>query len=991
MTTTGLWFHEHLDPDNPVAHVSAYRVDGSLDVALLRSAWAGIAKTHGAALVVADVRGEARVVDADEVDPSCFTDHGAVPGPVAEWCAGLPLPRLTGGPLVRVDVCALDGGGHGLRVAVHAAVADSASALLADLAAAYAGQEPGPGLIRPEWTEESLAWWVERLTPVPPAVDLPTDRARPAEPSNAGAAVAFEWAGMALRDPEAELLAGLQALLWHYTGSDRFCVAVARPGVVLSTADMTFGPTFGELATAAADDLAASAPHGAVPYDAIVATVNPPRDPRRTPLCDVLLACDTTADPVFPGAALTRLPVAPTATADLALRVTRADDDVVAGTLEYRTSLFGAASARGVLDQLHTLLTAALVEPDRPVADLPLDTPARVAATVHALDAATDAPAPTARVNETVRERAASTPDAPAISWEGREIGYRELADLAAAVTAALSGAAGSAVAVRMPTGPRLVAALQGVLDAGAHLVCLGQADVGERGRAILADVLPSRLLVDGPQSDDLAAWFTTDLVGDVIDVADLPTGKPPAVRGDLRERAYVTYTSGSTGAPKGIAQNHATFAQFTGWFAEEFGIGPGARVAQWAAPGYDAGLVEVFATLAAGATLCPVPDKLRANPDKLAGWLGDERITVLQTVPSFARPLLRALAETGGLARLDGLACLLLAGEALPGDLVAEIRAALPHVRLVNLYGPTEAILATRHEVTEPVVGVAPVGRSIPGRHVLVVGADGRPRPRGTTGEIVIRGPYLADGYLNADAGAAFDAIPALAEHGVDASRCYRTGDLGRLRFDGALEFAGRRDHQVKFNGVRLELADIEAALAAHESVAECAVVAVRGDDGLVARLVGFVVPRRDPDGRATGGASTWRTALRTRFGRGMPPVAFETVLGLPRTVGGKVDRRRLPVPVPSGPPVPSAAFPAVAELWAELLPSADIDPTTGFFAAGGHSALAMRMLAELRARIGVDVPLRTFLADPTPAGVSAAVEARSLSLDTATQPPTG
>ena len=515
------------------------------------------------------------------------------------------------------------------------------------------------------------------------------------------------------------------------------------------------------------------------------------------------------------------------------------------------------------LAQLRTLLAAAEAAPDTPVDELPLDDPGQLAATRAAFNRIAEGP-----VERTVLDLIAEHHDQPAIDWAGSTTSYRELDELAAAYAAALPrDARGRAVAVRMRPGPAQIAALLAVLRAGAHLVWLGTGDGGERARWVLEDVAPVAVLTDTDQP-------ASTPIGD--NTAPVPVA--------LTDRAYIAHTSGSTGRPKGVPHTHAALAQFASWLADEFRIGPGSRVAQWVAPEHDPALAEVFATLVSGAVLCPVPPEIRTNPDRLAPWLAEQRITVLQTVPSFARELLAA-ARNDDLLELDTV---LLMGEALPTELVDALSKALPTARLANLYGPTETVAATYHVIDGPASGQVPIGLPIPGREVLIVDDADQVCPAGVTGEIVIRGPYVSSGYLGAQAdNRAFTPIDD------SGTRCYRTGDLARQRADGLLEFRGRRDFQVKVQGHRIELTEIEHLLAAHESIAECAVLPVADADGLVTRLTVYVVTA---DGAAPQ-PRVWRAALRHRFGGALLPVVFRTLPGrLPRTVAGKVDRARLP-----------------------------------------------------------------------------------------------
>ncbi len=1028
----GLWLLGELAPGTPAPVLCrAYRVRGKLDRAALREAWRTVVRRHDSlrtTVVNRAGRPVLRVAPDAGDDAWLFADltaAGIIRVADPDGAADVFRAQLEsdGGP-AKLALARLGPDDHLVALVVPETVGDHASlAIVVDeLSAAYLSTVDLPAprpytdyarLASTQDTEQLRDWWCAALTPPPAQPALPADHVRPANVTGPAATLPFDWTSLLavpataeLGEPHVVLLAAFQALLHHYDPADRIAVGLpvsARPeefagsvgpfeNVLVVAADLAGGPTFRELVGRVRAALADALDHRALPFAELVAALAVDRVPHRVPFCDTVFVVRDPAPPLrLAGTRAVRHPDrGGRSRADLTLAV---DAGGGTGALGYRTDVFEASSAELLLEQLRTLLAVAVTAPDTPVPALPLADGDRLRATVRDADRVEDGGAPEDTANALVRRVAERTPDAPALSAGGTHVSYAELRAGAARITGALGAVAGAPVVVRMAAGPRQVAAVLGVLDAGAHLVCLGADEMGERGRAVLADLRPARLVLDGPaEGDPLAQWYAGELSGVVIDISDISdisdTSDIADLAGDGAEpvpvtpadRAYVAYTSGSTGRPKGIPQSHATLAQFATWFSGEFRIGPGARLAQWAAPGYDAALCETFAALVAGATLCPVPDRIRAHPEKLVGWLAAERITHFQTVPSYAREVLRVVTSGGGVP--EDLGHLLLAGEALPGELAAGLRAALPSVRLVNLYGPTELILATWHEVPADGHGTVPVGRSIPGRQVLVVDEADRPRPAGVPGEIVVRSPYVTAGYLGAAAGerAAFRPLADDAGLGLSGA-CYRTGDRGRLRLDGTLEFLGRKDFQVKFKGIRLELGDLEATLSAHDSVAECAVVAVSGANGLVSRLVAYVVPVRDPDGGAAGAAADWRGALRARFGKAMPPVMFRTLLGLPRNLGGKVDRRRLPDP--GLPRTETATEPQswaardVALLWSEV----GVDPAgadDGFFAAGGHSALVPRVLHLLRERTGVTVSVPEFFADPTPAGLAARVESR-------------
>ncbi|GFH39266.1 AMP-binding protein [Streptomyces pacificus] len=924
--------------------VRAYAVTGGLDLPALRAAWHGVATRDRIGDGGDDGAGpggaQRRITELGDV-----TDPG--PWQAAERlcadpsCLFFPAGH---GPAARLTVARAADGGHLVLLAANRAfTADGRrlASLVDGLGAAYAaavGARAGAG------GDPALA-----------SFDWGTGQARAV-----GALAASEGAAPAdvllaayccligrHRDTRRPVVAV------RGTGGGRTAVRadLSRAGLSrtpvergdgLSRAGLSGGPSFRELVRQVS--VAAREPAPDAPVDAAFAVEGPVEPVLRLPGARVrrLRSCGALPD------------------TDLTLTVDDGAPRLT-GSLEYRTAPFDSAAAPGLLGQFRTLLDAALGDPGAPVAGLPLETPQQLRSAVCEADltGTKPTPQPGARgsgapqpgapepgpgpdggppVHERVRAVALASPAAPALdTGHGRDtVSYAELTARAAGITHALRALGigeGAPVALRLPNGPGQAAALLGVLGAGAHAVGLAARDSGERAKAVLAGLRPHCLVVAGEQANaPLPTWYRVELGGRVLDLdalprpglgaspgsaaplpKDFPTGPvsparalpgaggasaPPApgLSGSAADRwAYIAYTSGSTGVPKGIPQTHRTLAQFVDWFTGAFGVGPGSRVAQWAQPGYDASLVELFAALTTGAALCPVPDRLRAHPEKLAGWLESERITHFQTVPSFARELLAALDTTG--ARLSSLSHLLLAGEALHGELADALRAALPGARLVNLYGATETVLATWHEVDGAAGdGFVPVGRPIPGRQVVVLDEHDRPCPTGVTGRLVVCGPYVTPGYVGAERpDEAFRPVAGPAGSGLVGRACYRGGDLGRRRWDGLLEFRGREDSRVKIRGTRLELTDIEAALGSDPSVAACAVVARTAADGLVERLVAYVVPSGGGDGDPAGASGAWRAALRGWFGGALPPVSFVTLARLPHNNGGKVDRRAL------------------------------------------------------------------------------------------------
>ncbi|MFC5183294.1 non-ribosomal peptide synthetase [Actinomadura harenae] len=987
----GIWFLDRLGSGaSALVLRRGYRVTGGLDAAALRDAWRAVLVRH-------------------QVLRTGIVPEDGVPIPHAVPVLADGPVDLATGPVVALTVTRTGPREHRVTLTAHRAVADADSlAFLAeDLSATYA--RPGaPGrAARPfadyvawereardaSWWRGARRYWSRELTVPPPAPPFDRDPGTDVPPS----AVPFDWgpetaamvASLAREHgttPVVVVLAAFQSLLLRYNGGGAVPVMVpmdARPaGFERTVGPLTNPvvvcgrpedePTFAAMVAAAARSYAEAREHRLVPFTEVVRVTGADRD--RIPWSDATLVPPGPEARLVLGDALVEPdPVADAEPADLCLSLDDLDASV-RGRLGHRADPSSPAPA-ALPGHLRTFLRAAAGRPGALVADLPFEDRDRTEIVARSGGTA-DPDAP----REPVHAMLGRHPDADAMTWPGGRLTYRDLlADataLAARLRAAGAGGApadGAPVAIRMPHGPAQLTASIAAHLAGGHVLWFGSGDAGERGRTVLAELKPACLVTETPD-DPLERWFQDHLGGTLVhpghgDGAE-PIAPPPVL--DLDRTAYVAYTSGSTGKPKGIAHTHGALAQFATWMARAWGIGRGSRVALWVTPEHDPSLCEVFATLAAGGTLCVVPDRIRLNPEALLGWLADEGVTFLQTVPSFAAELLRAARDReGGWPRtLDRV---VLMGEALSGALVNGLREAAPHARILNVYGPTETIAATWYEVAGPVPATVPIGRPIPGRRILVLDGRDRPCPAGVTGEIVILGPYAAAGYVGGDDASAFRPPP-----GTDAgTRCYRTGDLGRWRWDGVLEFRGRRDHQVKVGGNRVELADVETELAAHPSVRECAVVPVTGAHGLVTHLLAHVVPV-DP---AAADPDTWRAHLHRRFGASMRLIAFHTLgAALPRNIAGKVDRLRLPDPARArarrGRAPRTAAERELAGLWRDLLGAAPATAEDGFLAMGGHSLLLPVLAERIRDRFGVAVSLRDCLTHSSLAGMAALLE---------------
>ncbi|MFF7656621.1 amino acid adenylation domain-containing protein [Streptomyces sp. NPDC007983] len=533
---------------------------------------------------------------------------------------------------------------------------------------------------------------------------------------------------------------------------------------------------------------------------------------------------------------------------------------------------------------------------------------------------------------------AARSPHAVAVIDGQRQLTYTELEERAGRLAGHLRAKGigpERLVGVLLPRGLDLVVALLGIWKAGAAYVPLDTTHPEERIRRLLSDTGASLVVTHE------AGTRTLEGTGAGPVLVDGPLGGAYVdVEVDGANTAYVLYTSGSTGEPKGVVVTHASIANHIDWKIRLHGLGTGDRVLQRTPVSFDAAVWEFFAPLASGATLVMAPPGAERDPKVIVRATTEHRVTVLQLVPS----VLRLLVEEPGWESCDSLRLLLCGGEPLHAELLDRVKA-----EVWNAYGPTECTVeasAGRHDPARG-AGQVPIGRPVDNVRLLVLDPSGDPTPLGVPGELYIGGRGVARGYLGRPAQTAERFVPD--PYGEPGSRLYRTGDRVRWREDGELEYLGRLDQQVKVDGVRIEPGEIEAALAAHPEVSGAVVSTVRGTDG-TARLAVHV--------RGTPGPAELRAYLRDRLPPPFVPSVFVPVDVFPLLANGKVDRSALPVPVfeiEAAHVAPRTdAERTVARVWAELLGLERVGAEDDFFQLGGYSLLLVRLAERLRTESG-------------------------------------
>ncbi|RKH00097.1 non-ribosomal peptide synthetase [Corallococcus sp. CA053C] len=1034
-----LWFLEQLQPGNSDYNVpGALRLQGVLDVGALERSFQELVRRHEVLrTVLPSVEGEPRQsILAESTLRMLHVDLSGLNAAerqteverLAREEARAPF-NLEQGPLLRVTLLKLGAQEHVLLLTMHHIVSDgwSLGVLVKEVTAlygAYAAGKESPLSELPlqyadysAWQRERLSgevldaqlgYWKTKLQGLPPALELPTDRPRPALRTSKGAQYGVKLDGALTRELKAlsrkqgatlymTLLAAFQTLLHRYTG--QVDVAVGSPianrtrvetegliGFFVNTlvmrGDLSGAPGFTELLGRVKGTTLEAYAHQEVPFEKLVEVLAPARDLARTALFQVMLVLQNAPAPSLElGAVKLEMLTVDSGTSKFDLTLSLVDGEELEGFLEYSTDLFEEETVARLMGNFRRLLEAIIAKPEQSIATLPLLSEEERQTLLVTWNATATARPVDQTIHELFEAQAARTPDAVALIQGPRRISYAELNRRANQVAHHLlrHGVGPDArVGLFIRRSPEVVITMLGVLKAGGAYVPLDPGYPVERLRFVASDARLSLVLAHGERETALVSPGATLQWVDVDDAAvAAERGTNPGLNVPPDAAAYIIYTSGSTGTPKGVVGLHRGAVNRFRWMWALYPAGSDEVSALKTSSNFVDSVWETFGLMLQGVPSVILSEETVRSPRLLVEALEAERVTRIVLVPSLLSVLLKDEPQLA--QRLSQLRYWTSSGEALPLELVRLCEEVLPGRKLLNLYGSSEVSAdSTAVEVTsaQSVPGV-PIGRPIDNTQVYLLDARLQPVPLGVAGELYIGGAGLARGYLFRPDLTAERFIPDLYS-GVPGARLYRTGDLCRYRRDGTLDYIGRVDRQVKLRGMRIELGEVESVLAQHPALRD-AVVALHAATPGGPRLVAYTVAHQTP--------APTPAELRQYLGQQLPeymvPSVFVALERLPLTPNGKVDRKALPAPTAEGLAVAegyTAPRTAVEELlagaWAEVLGLERVGVEDNFFALGGHSLLATQVMARVRKALGVELPLRALFETPTVATLARQVE---------------
>jgi len=914
---------------------------------------------------------------------------------------------LSDAPLFRARIVKLADDNHRLYFTLHHIIFDGVAiyrVIVPELAAIYdafaqgkSSPLPMPALQYGDyaiWQQEHLKsppiqkqidYWRTTLADAPAKLEIPGDRTKAARPTHAGSMEVFQIPHdltEALKEASRRegvtlymtLLAAYHALLHRYSGEEDIIVGGVtdlrrRPeldqvvGYFLNTIALRAKPrgdlAFRDFVRDVRETVLGALGASEAPFDEVVRALDVRREPGTHPLFNYLFSIEPPVEPFADGWDLTQMDVVVGgAKFDLYLELDERPDGMI-GRFLYSTELYDPSTIRRMIGHWLNILRAVVEDMGCPIRDLPLLD--EVESRQLLVEWNDTARAPEAKLLvEAVATQARAQPDAIAVRFGDHSISYAALDKRAQAIAAALREAGlgkGDLIGVFLDRSIDMVAGLLGVLRIGAAYLPLDPDFPAARLDYIVGDAGAKALLSEHKLADVLpGCTLPRILVDDITDAPALPVAD--IAPGDL---AYVLYTSGSTGHPKGVEISHGALINLLASMRDQPGFAASDSLLAVTTLSFDIAMLELFLPLIAGGELIVAPRRAAVDPRALIEMIGTARPTVMQATPA----TWRALVEAGWQGSRD--LRILCGGEALPRELAEALLTRVGEVW--NVYGPTETtIWSTVARVTSG-AGPLPIGRPIANTQIHILDPYGNTAPIGVTGELFIGGAGLAQGYRNR---------PDLtAERFVEVrgERLYRTGDLARWRPDGSILCLGRVDNDEKIRGYRVSVEEIEGALAKHPQIAAAAVRSWPDASGERA-LAAYVVPH--------DGAEPDRATLREHLAQTLPhymiPSHIELLPVLPMTPNGKIDRKALPQP---GGNADAAIVPpqgeteeALAAIWCDILRIPAVGRDDNFFDLGGHSLLVARLLVRIEQHWGRRVGMAEFFGSPTLSKLAALIE---------------
>jgi len=1024
-----LWFLGQLEGASPTYNIPlALRLSGPLDRAALEAALRDVVSRHESLRTIfPQTQGvpHQRILSVGEAQPLLMvTKAGEDTLHSALDAAARHAFDLAGEPPLRAHLFVTGRDKHTLLLTLHHIAGDGASLapLARDLSMAYAarlqGMAPNFAPLPVQYADytlwhhdllgrvdepdsiigRQLRFWRDTLEGLPEQISLPTDRMRPAISSHQGGTVRVrlerqlhrDLLGLG-RDSGATLFmvlqAGLVALMTRLgAGTD---IAIGTPiagridealddsvgffaNMLVLRTDVTGNPSFRDLIGRVRETALAAFAHQDMPFERLVEELQPARSRARHPLFQVVLALQTMHQPTLhlPGLTVQSQP-ADTGTTkfDLSLSFTerRAGDGVpdgLDGYLEYSLDLFSEDRASNIMKWLEGALRALVAAPDRAIGSVDILSREERQQLLEGWNA-TGRHVPARTLPEMFEAQVARTPHAAAVVFEGETVSYAALnarANRLAHRLLAMGVGRETAVGILQRRSTELVISILALAKVGAVYVPLDATLPQTRLEYIIAETGTTIVLSDQGQlalSADVR-WL------DVADNASLALESAnPGVTAQPEQLAYIMYTSGSTGFPKGIGVTHRSIVNLA--CNDCWKGGKHKRILLHSPYFFDASTYELWVPLLTGQQIVIAPPG-DVEPRVLRKLIAAEKLTAV-----FLTTALFCMIADEDPACLSGALDVWTGGEFVPPEAVRRVLKACRGTAIRNVYGPTEtttfATYYTAQSLADGETSI-PIGKPLDNVRVYVLDGGLLPVPAGVVGELYIAGAGLARGYLGR-AGLTAERFVA-CPFGGRGERMYRTGDLAKWRADGVLEFVGRADAQVKIRGYRIEPGEVEAMLSRHADVSHCAVVA-REDGPGGKRLVAYVV------GRA--GAAVRAEELRDYLSEQLPdymvPAAYVGLSALPLTANGKLDQRALPAPEFAGaaegrgPRTPQEEM--LCGLFAEVLGLERVGIDDNFFALGGHSLLAMRLVRRIQSSMGIQLRIQALFDTQTVAGLTA------------------